>query len=270
MLNWFGLGDATSASGVPLNLVYSFYVGAAVLIITILWTVTHTKEYSPKELAEFESKEAVEEKAKFTDMFRDFVNMTKTMLQLGVVQFFSWIALFGMWVYTTPAVAQHIYGTSDALSPLYQQAGDWVGVIFGVYNFVAMLFALCLIPISKKLGRKTTHAIALVIGGLSLISMYFITNDQMLILPMIGIGIAWASILAMPCAILAPALPAGKTGVYMGIFNFFITIPQIINALFSGLVLKHVFGLEAIWMMVLSGAFLLIGAVTVMFIKEKN
>ena len=270
MLNWFGLGDATSASGVPLNLVYSFYVGAAVLIITILWTITHTKEYSPKELAEFASKEEVEEKAKFTDMFRDFVNMPKTMLQLGVVQFFSWIALFGMWVYTTPAVAQHIYGTSDALSPLYQQAGDWVGVIFGVYNFVAMLFALCLIPISNKLGRKTTHAIALVIGGLSLISMYFITNDQMLILPMIGIGIAWASILAMPYAILAPALPAGKTGVYMGIFNFFITIPQIINALFSGLVLKHVFGLEAIWMMVLSGAFLLIGAVTVMFIKEKK
>ena len=269
MLNWFGLGDATSASGVPLNLVYSFYVGAAVLIITILWTVTNTKEYSPKELAEFASKE-VEEKAKFTDMFRDFVNMPKTMLQLGVVQFFSWIALFGMWVYTTPAVAQHIYGTADATSPLYQQAGDWVGVIFGVYNFVAMLFALCLIPISKKLGRKATHAIALVVGGISLISMYFISNDQLLILPMIGIGIAWASILAMPYAILAPALPAGKTGVYMGIFNFFITIPQIINALFSGLILKHVFGLEAIWMLVMSGIFLLIGAATVMFIKEKN
>ena len=269
MLNWFGLGDATSASGVPLNLVYSFYVGAAVLIITILWTVTNTKEYSPKELAEFASKE-VEEKAKFTDMFRDFVNMPKTMLQLGVVQFFSWIALFGMWVYTTPAVAQHIYGTADATSPLYQQAGDWVGVIFGVYNFVAMLFALCLIPISKKLGRKATHAIALVVGGISLISMYFISNDQLLILPMIGIGIAWASILAMPYAILAPALPAGKTGVYMGIFNFFITIPQIINALFSGLILKYVFGLEAIWMLVMSGIFLLIGAATVMFIKEKN
>ena len=251
MLNWFGLGDATSASGVPLNLVYSFYVGAAVLIITILWTVTNTKEYSPKELAEF-------------------VNMPKTMLQLGVVQFFSWIALFGMWVYTTPAVAQHIYGTADATSPLYQQAGDWVGVIFGVYNFVAMLFALCLIPISKKLGRKATHAIALVVGGISLISMYFISNDQLLILPMIGIGIAWASILAMPYAILAPALPAGKTGVYMGIFNFFITIPQIINALFSGLILKHMFGLEAIWMLVMSGIFLLIGAATVMFIKEKN
>ena len=269
MLNWFGLGDATSASGVPLNLVYSFYVGAAVLIITILWTVTNTKEYSPKELAEFASKE-VEEKAKFTDMFCDFVNMPKTMLQLGVVQFFSWIALFGMWVYTTPAVAQHIYGTADATSPLYQQAGDWVGVIFGVYNFVAMLFALCLIPISKKLGRKATHAIALVVGGISLISMYFISNDQLLILPMIGIGIAWASILAMPYAILAPALPAGKTGVYMGIFNFFITIPQIINALFSGLILKYVFGLEAIWMLVMSGIFLLIGAATVMFIKEKN
>lgn len=271
LLNWLGLGKECSESGVPLNLVYSFYIGAAVLIITILWTVLTTKEYSPEELAEF-SDNAVEEKrqAKLSDMFHDIVKMPKTMLQLGVVQFFSWIALFGMWVYSTPAVAQHIYGVTDPESPLYQQAGDWVGVLFGVYNFVAMLFALCLIPISNRIGRRTTHAIALTIGGLSLISIFFISNQNMLVIPMVGVGIAWASILAMPYAILTPALPAGKTGVYMGIFNFFITIPQIINALFSGLILKYVFNLQSVYMLVVSGAFLLIGAVSVMFIKENR
>lgn len=270
LLNWLGLGNETSASGVPLNLVYSFYIGAAVLIVTILWTVCTTKEYSPEEMAAFSNGETCEKKVPFSELFRDFAKMPKTMLQLGVVQFFSWIALFGMWVYSTPAVAQHIYGVTDPDSPLYQQAGDWVGVLFGVYNFVAMLFALFLIPISKRIGRKTTHAIALTIGGLSLISIFFITDHNLLVIPMIGIGIAWASILAMPYAILASVLPTGKTGVYMGIFNFFITIPQIVNALFSGLVLKYIFNLQSVWMLVVSGLFLLIGAVSVMFIKETS
>lgn len=269
LLNWFGIGTDTTDSGVPLNLVYSFYIGATVLIITILWTVFTTKEYSPDKLASYTNCGTKDMKPKFIDMFKDMFSMPKTMLQLGVVQFFSWIALFGMWVYSTPAVAQHVYGVTDPESPIYQQAGDWVGILFGIYNFVAMAFALLLIPISKLLGRKTTHAVALTIGGMCLISMFFITDPVMLVLSMLGVGIAWASILAMPYAILTPLLPAGKTGVYMGIFNFFITIPQIINALFSGLILKYVFGLQSIWMIMLSGIFLIIGAVTVMIIKEK-
>lgn len=273
LLNWIGIGSELSASGVPINLVYSFYIGAAVLILTILWTVCTTHEYSPRQLQEFSAgnnQPASEEdkKESITALFRDFRNMPKVMLQLGVVQFFSWIALFGMWVYTVPAVAEHIFGAPSPESPLYQKAGDWIGILFGVYNFVAMAFALFLIPISKRLGRKTTHAVALVIGGISLISIFFIKSETALIIPMIGVGIAWASILAMPYAILAPALPAGKTGVYMGIFNFFITIPQIVNALFSGLVLKHLFGLQTIWMLVMSGLFLIVGAVTVLFIRE--
>lgn len=272
LLNWLGIGEGVTESGVPLNLVYSFYIGAAVLVVTILWTVCSTREYSPQELRRFSGeaeKGAEEDKVKFSSLFTDIVRMPKVMLQLGLVQFFSWIALFGMWVYTVPAVSEHIYGVASPDSPMYQKAGDWVGILFGVYNFVAMAFALLLIPISKRIGKKRTHAAALVIGGVSLISIFFIKSDALMILPMVGVGIAWASILAMPYAILTPALPAGKVGVYMGIFNFFITIPQIVNALLSGLVLKYVFGLQTIWMLVMSGVFLIIGAVTVMFVKEK-
>ena len=270
LLNWFGIGADLSESGVPLNLVYSFYIAAAILLITIIWTVTNTKEYSPEELAEFNGESVVNERPKFSEMFRDVANMPRIMKQLGLVQFFSWIALFGMWVYTTPAVAQQIFNETDPNTELFQTAGDWVGILFGVYNFVAMLFALFLIPISNKLGRKTTHAIALTIGAISLISIVFITNKNLLILPMVGVGIAWASILAMPYAMLAPNLPQNKMGVYMGIFNFFITIPQIVNALFSGLILKYCFASNSVWMLVLSGCFLILGACSVMYIKEKK
>ena len=270
LLNWFGVGADLSESGVPLNLVYSFYIAAAILLITIIWTVTNTKEYSPEELAEFNGESVVNERPKFSEMFRDVANMPRIMKQLGLVQFFSWIALFGMWVYTTPAVAQQIFNETDPNTELFQTAGDWVGILFGVYNFVAMLFALFLIPISNKLGRKTTHAIALTIGAISLISIVFITNKNLLILPMVGVGIAWASILAMPYAMLAPNLPQNKMGVYMGIFNFFITIPQIVNALFSGLILKYCFASNSVWMLVLSGCFLILGACSVMYIKEKK
>ena len=270
LLNWFGVGADLSESGVPLNLVYSFYIAAAILLITIIWTVTNTKEYSPEELAEFNGESVVNERPKLSEMFRDVANMPRIMKQLGLVQFFSWIALFGMWVYTTPAVAQQIFNETDPNTELFQTAGDWVGILFGVYNFVAMLFALFLIPISNKLGRKTTHAIALTIGAISLISIGFITNKNLLILPMVGVGIAWASILAMPYAMLAPNLPQNKMGVYMGIFNFFITIPQIVNALFSGLILKYCFASNSVWMLVMSGCFLILGACSVMYIKEKK
>jgi maltose/moltooligosaccharide transporter len=270
--NWFEVGLGTTPGGVPLYLVYSFFTGAGVLLLTIIWTVSTTKEYTPKELAEFAGKEEEEmrEKPKFLDIFKDFAAMPKTMKQLGLVQFFSWIALFGMWVYSTPAIAQHIYGAADPSDPAYQEAGNWVGIIFGVYNAVAMAFALLLIPIAKRLGKKYTHASALVFGAIGLISIYFVKDPNFLIVSMIGVGIAWASILAMPYAILAPVLPAKKMGTYMGLFNFFITMPQIVNALFSGLILKYFFNLEAIYMLVLSGVFLLCGAVAALFLKTET
>lgn len=270
LLNWFGIGADGSDAGVPLNLVYSFYITAVILILTILWTVIGTKEYSPSELAEFNGETVSEKRSEFSELFRDVAKMPRVMKQLGLVQFFSWIALFGMWVYTTPAVADNIFNETDPQSALYQTAGDWVGIIFGVYNFVAMLFALLLIPISNKVGRKVTHAIALMIGAVSLISIMFIHDKDLLILPMVGVGIAWASILAMPYAILAPHLPQNKTGVYMGVFNFFITIPQIINALFSGLILKYCFASNSIWMIVLSGVFLIFAACSVLFVDDRQ
>jgi maltose/moltooligosaccharide transporter len=270
LLNWFEIGRNVTAGGIPMNVVISFFTGAIVLIVSILWTVFSTKEYSPQQMAAFDKSTVPEEKTPggLSEIFRNFKEMPKMMRQLAWVQFFSWIGLFGMWVYTTPAVAQHFYGSSDADSSFYQEAGDWVGILFGVYNFVAMLVALLLIPIAKKFGRRKTHAINLSIGAIGLISILFIPDSKWLIFPMIGVGIAWASILAMPYAILAPSLPAGKTGVYMGIFNFFITIPQIINALFSGLILKYVFNLQSVYMLVLSGVFLLIATVCTLRIKQ--
>ena len=271
LAEWFGISKIAPEGGIPDNVVFSFYIGAAVLIISILWTVFTTKEYSPQQLAEFHQEETKEEKAKLSDIFRDFVHMPKTMRRLGLVQFFSWIALFGMWVFTTPAIAQHIYGVAvnDTHSLAYQNAGNWVGIIFGVYNGVAMIYALLLPTIARKIGRKLTHSFSLIAGSGGLISIYFISDPNMLLFSMIGVGIAWGSILAMPYAILAPALPARKMGVYMGIFNIFITVPQIVNGVFGGPIVKRVFDSQAIYALLMSGVFLLIAAVSVLFVHDQ-
>jgi len=272
LAEWFGIAKVSVDGGVPDNVVFSFYVGSVVMLITILWTVFTTREYSPTEMHCFGMEEPHPDAApaRFTDIFRDIRHMPSTMKQLSIVQFFSWIALFGMWVFTVPAIAQHVYGVpvGDTTSVDYQNAGNWVGIIFGVYNFVAMIYALLLPAIAKKTGRKTTHSISLVAGAIGLISIYFITDPHWLILSMVGVGIAWGSILAMPYAILAPSLPAAKMGVYMGIFNIFITLPQIVNGIFGGPIVKRIFDSQAVYALLMSGVFLLIAAVSVMFVKD--
>ncbi|MEA4935931.1 MAG: MFS transporter [Paludibacter sp.] len=271
LAEWFGISKIAADGGVPDNVVFSFYIGAAMLIVSILWTVFTTREYTPQQLAAFQKEEIKEEKSRFTDIFSDFVHMPKTMRRLGLVQFFSWIALFGMWVFTTPAVAQHIYGVAvgDTHSLAYQDAGNWVGIIFGVYNGVAMIYALFLPAIARKIGRKMTHSLSLVAGSAGLISVYFISSPEMLLFSMVGVGIAWGSILAMPYAILAPALPTQKMGVYMGIFNIFITVPQIVNGVFGGPIVKRVFDSQAIYALLMSGVFLLIAAISVLFVHDQ-
>jgi len=254
-------------------LLLSFIIGAIVLITSILITVFTTKEYSPEEMAMFDRDENVVEeyeKSSLLDIFSDFKKMPLTMKQLSSVQFFSWFGLFGMWVFATPAIAHHIYGLAldDTHSAGYQNAGDWVGILFGVYNAVSAVFAFFLPAIAKKFNRKKTHALSLIIGGLGLISIYFIPNENWLILSMVGIGIAWASILAMPYAILAGSIPVKKMGVYMGIFNFFIVIPQIINALIGGLLVKYVYGGNPVYALVLSGISFLIAAALVSRVKD--
>lgn len=274
LLTKLGVSNEAPEGFVGDNVIYSFYVGAGLLIFTILYTIITTKEYSPKEFAEFEDgKEVVEEKSKFSDIFKDFANIPTQMKKLGIVQFFSWFALFTMWVFTTSALATHHFGLSpeDTHSKAFNNAGDLTGELFGMYNLWAIPFAFLLTPIAKWIGKKQTHALALACGGLGLISMYFIKDVNHLWISMIGLGFAWASILAMPYAMLIEVIPQKKMGVYMGIFNFFIVIPQIINGLFGGPIVSNIFENQAMDYVVVGGVCMLIGAVvTMIFIKSEE
>jgi maltose/moltooligosaccharide transporter len=197
------------------------------------------------------------------EVITDLFNMPKTMKQLAFVQFFSWFALFSMWIYTTSAVTSHIYGTTDTTSELYNDGADWVGILFAVYNGFAALVAFLLPVLAKLTNRKITHMISLFAGGLGLISIYFFNDPTLLIISMVGIGLAWASILAMPYAILTGSLPVNKMGVYMGIFNFFIVIPQIMAASILGLMVKNLFGGETIYALITGGVSMFIAAILV-------
>ena len=279
MTNWFGVSNKNEDGSVPLHLILSFVIGAIILVASILVSIFATKEYSPEELAQFEDEMVHQQtkaadtnpkKSSLLDIFDDFRKMPTTMRQLSWVQFFSWFGLFGMWVFTTPAIAHHIYGLpiTDSKSEAYQNAGDWVGVLFGIYNLVSAFYAFALPYIAKKFGRKLTHSISLIIGGFGLISIYFVPNEDWLVLSMIGVGIAWASILSMPYAILAGSISPMKMGVYMGIFNFFIVIPQIINALIGGPLVKYLYNDNAIFALVTSGVSFLIAAVLVVKVQD--
>jgi maltose/moltooligosaccharide transporter len=254
------------------NVIYSFYVGAIVMIGCLLWTIFKTKEYSPEEYAKFHPEEEAPKKESVLVIFKDFAKMPATMRQLGLVQFFSWFALFSMWVFTFPAIAQHVYHVlpGDTASANFAKAGDWVTLMFGVYNGVSAIYALCLPAIARATSRKIAHAFSLAIGGIGLVSIFFIHNPTLLIFSMIGVGLAWASILAMPYAILSGSIPAKKMGVYMGIFNFFITFPQIINGFFGGWIVKNIFGGQAIYAIVLAGIFMLCGAVSIMYVHDNK
>jgi len=256
--NWIGISKEAAGEGlVPPNVIFSFYTGAAVLLTTILITIFTTSEYPP----EYYDKEIEEEKPKK-------VVIPKIMVQLLLVQFFSWFALFSMWVYTTPAVADHFYNSPEPNSKGYQEAGDWVGILFGIYNGISAMIALLLPLVAKRIGKKVTHSIALGIGGISFLSFMIIPNANMLILPMIGIGIAWGSILAMPYAMLASSIPPKRMGIYMGLFNMSITIPQIISGIFTGLILKYLFHGNTMLCIVMAGCSMILGAGFALIIKE--
>jgi len=272
LAEWFGVSKVAAPGEVPDNVIFSFYFGAVVFISTILWTVSKTKEYPPEELAKYNETEPKEAEGSILNIFKDFASMPNTMKQLGWVQFFSWFALFSMWVFCTPAIAQHVFGAApdDSSSVAYNDAGNWVGVMFTVYNAVSALFALVLPTIAAKVGRKKTHAISLVCGGVGLLSIYFVPNQYLTLVSMTLVGIAWASILSMPYAILAGAIPAGKMGIYMGIFNFFIVIPQIINGVIGGPIVKRLYDSQAIYALVMAGVSFLISAALVSIVKDKD
>jgi len=337
MTNWLGVSNTAPQGEIPLSVKLSFYIGGAVFLLSVLWTVFSTKEYSPEELEKFEQESANsstalqrsdiapasfyrygtiwaavgillfllfnrfiymdyglavfflgiaifgilqiiagmlsakgKSSAGFVIVMNDLYKMPKTMKQLAWVQFFSWFALFAMWIYTTPAVAHHIFGATDTTSRLYNEGANWVGVLMAVYNGFAAIFAFFLIWLAHKIGRKSTHALSLIIGGIGLASFFVIKDPNLLLISEIGIGIAWASILAMPYAILTGALPQNKLGVYMGIFNFFIVIPQISAAAILGFFVKNLFHGEAIYALILGGFSMIIAAVLVFFVEDKQ
>jgi maltose/moltooligosaccharide transporter len=273
LAEWLGVSKTAAPGHVPDNVIYSFYAGALVLLGSILWTVFTTREYSPDEYAQYIADEPQEgEGAGLKAILYDFTHMPVAMRQLGLVQFFSWFSLFSMWVFTTPAVAQHIYHVApgDTSSAAFADAGNWVGILFGVYNGVSALYALCLPALARATSRKIAHAISLVAGGAGLLSIYFIQDPDLLIFSMIGIGLAWGSILAMPYAILSGSIPPRKMGVYMGIFNFFITFPQIVNGFFGGMVVKSFYQGQAIYAIVLAGIFMICGAIAVLYVQDSK
>jgi maltose/moltooligosaccharide transporter len=338
--NWIGISNTAPEGEIPLSVKLSFYIGAAVFLVAVLWTVFSTKEYSPEELKKYSESDqnsihSKENKSSneivsatrflrggilwvligligslilfltlkktdyglyvlfvgsivfgvllfivayltnigkteggFVVVFNDFFRMPKTMKQLAVVQFFSWFSLFAMWIYTTPAVTHHIYGAVDTTSELYNKGADWVGVLMAVYNGFAAIMAFVLVWLAKKTNRKSVHMISLFCGGVAFISFYIIKNPNMLLFSELGIGLAWASILAMPYAILAGSLPPEKMGVYMGIFNFFIVIPQITAAAILGWFVKNLFADDAIYALLLGGASMILAGILVMFVND--
>jgi maltose/moltooligosaccharide transporter len=266
-----GFSMEAGSDGIADNIRYSFYIGAAVFMVAILITVFFSKEYSPQEYKAYNGTSELKNNG-LSEILQDFKKMPKTMKQLGLVQFLSWFALFSMWVFTTDAVATHIYGLSgdDTSSVQYNEAGNKVSSAFGVYSFVSMFYALCLPFIAKWIGKKLTHSISLVAGGIGLISIYFIKDPEMLNYSMIGVGLAWASILAMPYVILSGSIPAGKLGIYMGIFNFFITLPQIINGFVGGWIVKNLYGGQSIYALLLAGVFLILAALSVINVYDPS
>lgn len=270
LTNLLGVSNEAPAGQIPDSVTYSFYLGAIAFLGAVVWTVFTTKEYPPEDINEFEQKK--KEQAGFLSGTKEillaFTKMPSTMIRLAIVQFFSWFALFAMWIYTTPAVTHHIFNATDSASKEYNQGANWVGVLFSAYNGFAAVCAFLLPVIAAKTSRKTVHAISLIVGGLGLASFYVIKDPNLLLLSELGIGLAWASILSMPYAILAGSLPKDKTGVYMGIFNFFIVIPQIIAAAILGAIVKNVFANEAIYALLLGGFSFFIAALMVYFVND--
>ena len=243
ILGQLGVSGST-ASGIPLSVKYSFQAGAVVFLVCVLWTVFTTTEYPPDDMTAFERarKERRGLGAMFGEIGHAIGNMPATMRQLAVVQVLTWLGLFCMWLFFVPAVARHVFGATDPQSDLYTTGIEWGGFVFAFYSIVCFIAALVLPRLAAMTSRKTVHSAALLCGAIGLLSVYLIHDQYLLLLSMAGVGIAWASILSMPYAILSTALPPHRMGLYMGVFNFFIVIPEIVAALTFGRLSRALFG----------------------------
>lgn len=258
------------ASGIPLSVDYAFKIGAVVFLLAVVWTVVTTKEYPPENMEAFErmKRERKGIVAGFAEISSSLAEMPPTMKQLAVVQFFTWFALPCMWQFFGLAVARHVFQAPNETSPLFAAGTEWGGLCFAVYNVVCFVVAFALPSFAKGTSRKTVHMVALLCGGLGLISVYFITNKYALFGSMAGVGIAWASILSMPYVMLSTAVPPSRMGVYMGVFNLFIVIPQIVMSLIVPNIFNNLLAGDPRNAVVLGGISLLIAAGTVLGVRD--
>lgn len=272
ILTNFGVANTAPDKEIPDSVKYSFYVGAFAIVAAVMVTVFTTKEYPPADMKAFE---AEKKRTKglwhaFADIFGGLLKMPNTMIQLALVQFFTWFGLNAMWAFMTPTVAERAFHSTNPDSAEFQAAGNWVGVMFATYSLVSFLVAFLLPVLAQKTSRKTTHMIAMAIGGVSLLSIMFIEDQYLLLLPMVGVGIAWASLLSMPYAILIGALPQGKLGYFVGVFNFFIVIPQLVASFALGPILTEIFGGKTVLMSTLAGASFLVASVLVLIVSDRS
>jgi maltose/moltooligosaccharide transporter len=263
LTNVFHLTEVRAAGTVPIAVRVSFYMGAAAFLGAVLWTVFTTKEYPPENLEEFKRQKAAGAgvAAGMLELWDSICKMPRVMRQLAWVQISTWVGLYCMWLYFPVAVARNVFGAADTNSPQYSAGTEWAGVCFGMYSLVCFGFSFALPALARKFGRKGTHALCLICGGLGLLSVAVIHNKLLLLLSMTGVGIAWASTLAMPYSILGGSLPEGKTGVYMGIFNSFVVIPEILVSLGFGWIMGHLLGNNRSAAVVAGGVFFLLAAV---------
>jgi maltose/moltooligosaccharide transporter len=258
------------ASGIPLSVEYAFKIGAIVFLLAVLWTVFMSKEYPPEDMEAFTrmKRERRGVLAGFAEIFHSVRDMPKTMKQLAVVQFFTWFALPCMWQFFGIAIARHVFLAPDKDSPRFAEGTEWGGLCFAVYNVVCFAVAFLLPVLARVTNRKTVHAIALVCGGLGLLSVFLVQNKWMLFVSMAGVGIAWASILSMPYVILSTAIPPARMGVYMGVFNLFIVIPQVVMSFIVPPIFDNVLGGDPVNVVALGGVSMLIAAATVLIVQD--
>jgi maltose/moltooligosaccharide transporter len=273
VLGQLGVSGSTD-SGIPLSVKYSFQAGAVVFLTCVLWTVFTTTEFPPEDMAAFERarKNRLGIGALFSEIGQSIREMPVTMRQLAVVQVLTWLGLFCMWLFFVPAVARHVFGATDPQSDLYTRGIEWGGFAFAFYSIVCFIAALGLPRLARMTSRKAVHSAALACGSLGLLSMYVIHDKYVLLLCMAGVGIAWASILSMPYAILSTALPPQRMGLYMGVFNFFIVIPEIVAALTFGRLSRALFGegnpSAPLYFVMLGGVCLLAASACVWIVRD--
>ena len=266
--NVFGVVNDLDAGGIPATVKWSFYLGAGAFLGAVLWTVMKTKPYPPSadELAQMRARRGVGEVV--TEVFQGITHMPVTMRRVALVQFFTWPGLFLMWFYYSSAVAVDVFQTTPG-SPGYTEGVEFAGLTLAFYNLVTFLFALVLPRMAQTLGKRRTHMLCLVCGALGLISVAFVHNPNALFVSMTGVGIAWASILSMPYAMLAPSLPSDKVGLYMGIFNFFIVLPEILASLGFGWLMEHVLEGNRMHAVMIGGALMLLASILTLRVSKE-